>query len=169
MKFANYLVCSCIPLAFAETEWQPALCGAPFKVSYCDSACSVLRPWNGLDSWRYPTVAVRWQQQSTVTAASQRNRNVIKESDNETETQESVERCVHGLFRSDLKASLLGDLFPVSTTHFLNFFSGMCEQHSVWVYFTQKPFALLAQKVYTSCGRCSSHPALLMDWSLFPT
>lgn len=46
---------------------------------------------------------------------------MIKESDNETETQESVERRVRGLFRSDLKASLLGDLFPVSTTLYSNF------------------------------------------------
>lgn len=51
-----------------------------------------------------------------------KKRNVIKESDNETETQESVERHVHGLFRSDLRASLLGDLFAVSTTLFSNFF-----------------------------------------------
>lgn len=33
MKFANYLVCSRLLLVFAETEWQPALCGSALKVS----------------------------------------------------------------------------------------------------------------------------------------
>lgn len=37
MQFANYLVCACIsdfffPF-FSETDWHPALCGSPFKVS----------------------------------------------------------------------------------------------------------------------------------------
>lgn len=54
------------------------------------------------------TVAVRRQELSTVRATSQ---NEIKESDNKTDTQEGVERCVHGLFRADLEASLHGVLF----------------------------------------------------------
>lgn len=138
MNFANCVVCSCVPLAFAETEWQPALCGSPFKVCLT-VILAVFRQWISLDLRRYLTAALRWQRQSTVTAASPRNRDVIKESDNETETQEGVERCAHGLFRSDLKAPLLGDLFPVSTSVFSNFCSEMSEPCYVWVYLTQKP------------------------------
>lgn len=44
------------------------------------------------------------------------NINVILKTDNKTETLESAERQVQGLFRGNPKASLRGDLFLVSTT-----------------------------------------------------
>lgn len=117
--------------------------------------------WIGLDSLRYPTVSVRWQQQSTVTTVSQRKRNVIKESDNEKETQESVEKRVHGLFRSDLTASLLGDLFNVSTSLFRNVWAALCLS------------LLNSETSFTfhlhSAGAICYHPSLLIEWSLFPT
>lgn len=53
MKFANYLICSCIPLAFAES-----LCGSPFQVYLAVIlAALVLRRWIGSDSRRYPPLS----------------------------------------------------------------------------------------------------------------
>lgn len=122
-------------LVFLWRLWEPFR-GSPFKVSLTVILAALF--WGGGTARiRNGTraVAARRQRRSTVTAASQRNINVIKESDNETETQASVERRVHGLLGGDPKASLLGDLFPVSTAPFSQLL-GMCEQHSVWVYLT---------------------------------
>lgn len=93
MKFANYIICSCIPLAFAEP-----LCGSAFKIS---NTVILALLWSSELAWilrRYSSKALSQQQH--------RGTNVIKESDNETETQESAGKHVHGLFESVFKSPL---------------------------------------------------------------
>lgn len=114
--------------------------------------------WIDLDLQRYPTV----KQQSTITAAIQ-GTNVMKESDNETETQESVERRVHGLLRSLFR--------PVSCQHYslLHQYLSIWEQHSEFI--PESHFCTIRQKLIIIVSRhmlyvvSATHKALQQGYS----
>lgn len=71
MKFANYLVCFCILLAFAETEWQPALCDSPFKVSL---TVILALFWGGESAWIRNSTSQQLWGDSSKALSQQRHR-----------------------------------------------------------------------------------------------